>query len=95
MFTLKLFRRTNGLGSQLVTSITQVDHVQVMEIGTSGRMIELWAFAFEGPSTYESYFIGEKEDGMDSVNEYNNWGWGLLENANGVTSQHFRPASYG
>ena len=44
---------------------------------------------------YEVYYIGEPELGMDAINGDNNFGWGLLENSDGRTTQHFRPAGYG
>lgn len=90
MFTLKLFRRRNG---QLVTKTISVHHVQTMEIGTRGKMIEVWAFQPSGD--YDAYFIGDPDPGMDALNEDNHWGWGLLENEAGRTSEHYRPASYG
>lgn len=92
MFTLKLFRSRNG---QLVTKVVAVHHVQTMEIGKTGRMLELWAFHGQEPSTYDAYFIGEPDPGMDAVNDENHWGWGLLENWEGNTSEHYRPAGYG
>lgn len=102
-FTLKLFKGQNG---QLVTDISSVDRVQTMDIGTTGRMIELWAFKRaprppfhpEQPPEvggYDVYYIGDREPQMDAVNETNHWQWGLLENEAGRTTQHFRPASYG
>jgi len=92
MFTLKLYRVPNG---QLVTRVQAVHHVQTMEIGKSGRIIEVWAFHGPEPSTYDAYFIGEKEDGMDALNDDNHFHWALLENSDGNTTEHFRPAGYG
>jgi hypothetical protein len=96
MFTLKLFRRKNG---QLVTRIVAVHHVQVMEIGTNKKMLEIWAFhsaAGDGRlrGDYDCYYVGEKEPDMDAANDDVLFGWGLLENWEGNTTQHFRPASY-
>ena len=96
MFTLKLFRSRNG---QLVTRVIACDHVQTMTIGETGRIIELWAFHGPEPSGYDCYYIGEAEPGMSAVDDIahhgNHYGWGLLENWEGNTSQHFRPAGYG
>lgn len=92
MFTLKLYKRN---GTQIVQKILSVDHVQVMSIGQNGRMLELWAFERKEPSEYYGFYIGEREEGMDAIGEDNHWGWGLLENAAGKTTEHFRPASYG
>lgn len=90
MFTLKLFRRDNG---QLVTKTIAVHHVQTMEIGNNRKTIEIWAFKDE--YDYKNYYVGELEQEMTELNNGNHWGWGLLENWEGNTSQHYRPASYG
>lgn len=92
MFTLKLFRSRNG---QLVTRVLAVDHVQTMTIGREGRTLEVWAFHGPEPSGYDAFFIGDREPHMDALNDENHWGWGLLENWEGNTSEHYRPASYG
>ena len=92
MFTLKLYKGRNG---QLVTRIMAVDHVQTMTIGPNDRLLELWAFEGREPSAYESVYIGDVDPNMDAVTEDNHWGWGLLENWEGNTTQHFRPAGYG
>jgi hypothetical protein len=96
MFTLKLFyRKENG---DLVTSILPCHHVQVREFkdvdaGTSDcKAMELWAFDGPEPSPYKSFLIGE----IIADRRNGGWyGWGLLENWEGNTTQHFRPASYG
>lgn len=92
MFALKLFRSRNG---QLVTRVVAVDHLQTMTIGKSGRMIEIWAFQASEPSAYDVYYIGEADPDMNAPNDTNHWGWALLENWEGNTSEHFRPAGYG
>lgn len=92
MFTLKLFRRKNG---QLVTKAVAVDHIQTMEIGVDGKTLEIWAFNSKAGADYENYYVGEREDNMTALNDENHWGWGLLENWEGKTSEHYRPASYG
>lgn len=101
MFTLKLFRSRNG---QLTSRVVAADHVVSMTIGKEGRAMELWAFHGPAPSTYSTYYIGEPEPGMEayggesahlSTAEGTWWGWGLLENWEGNTSEHYRPAGYG
>jgi hypothetical protein len=68
--------------------------------------LELWAFDGPEPGPYKSFLIGEREKhGLSSSEardagivlrpEHDWWGWGLLENENGRTTEHFRPASYG
>lgn len=100
MFTLKLFRSHGG---QLTTKVVAAHHVVSMTIG-QGRALELWAFHGPEPSTYETYYIGEPEPGMEAHGdeglhlhhgENSWWGWGLLENWEGNTSEHYRPAGYG
>lgn len=92
MFTLKLYRRQpSGAMQQKIVSI---DHAQTIQIGPEA--IELWAFKNVGD--YDTYYIGNPETGMtvhldSGPNSW--WGWGLLENWEGRTSQHFRPASFG
>lgn len=101
MFTLKLFRNRNG---QLVTRVVAVHHVVSMSIGERHHAIELWAFDGPSPSSYSVYYIGEPEPGMEAHGRENAdleagegswWGWGLLENWEGNTSEHYRPGSYG
>lgn len=96
MFTLKLyFRKENG---DLVTTILPCHHVEVREFKDDAgstkdsKAVELWAFDGPEPSAYQSFLIGEIDDGRRNGGWY---GWGLLENWKGFTTQHFRPASYG
>lgn len=103
MFTLKLFRRKGPETHQKMHKIITVDRVVVLEIGKKNQALELWAFP-DTSNAYEAYYIGEPEEGMDAYGKldlhlglepYSWWGWGLLENAAGKTSEHYRPASYG
>jgi hypothetical protein len=103
MFTLKLYRRKGPDTRQKMHKIITVHRVVVLEIGEKGQALELWAFTGAG-NDYESYYIGEPEEGMDAhgkldlhlgVEPNSWWGWGLLENQDGKTSEHYRPASYG
>jgi hypothetical protein len=67
------------------------------------KALELWAFHGPEPSTYDSYLIGDRERHVPSVSDVgvvarpaDDWyGWGLLENEAGKTTEHFRPASFG
>lgn len=98
MFTLKLYRRQpHGAMQQKIVCI---DHAQTIQIGPEA--FELWAFKNVGD--YDTYYIGNPEKGMDAFDRDDLhldsgpnswWGWGLLENWEGHTSQHFRPASFG
>jgi hypothetical protein len=97
VFTLKLFKRIGGLGGELVTRVVAVDHVQTKQIGDKG--LSIWAFRGPDPSPYDTYFLGEFGPDADAVDNIDHWGnhfqWGLLENWEGNTSEHYRPASYG
>lgn len=79
-----------------------------VEIGAEvmHRGLELWAFEGPGPSPYQSFLIGDRTKHEYTEVDANQhgivlrpandwWGWGLLENENGRTTEHFRPASYG
>lgn len=96
MFTLKLFyRNENG---DLSTTILPCHHVEVREFKDAdgetkdGKAMEVWAFDNPEPSNYKSYLIGS----ITNDRRKGGWhGWGLLENLEGNTTQHFRPASFG
>jgi hypothetical protein len=92
MFTLKLFKRVNG---QTITRTLAVHHVQTMEIGVNRRTMEIWAFKDEEPSPYVVYYVGEREPEMNALTWANHWGWALLENGQGNTTEHYRPAGHG
>lgn len=101
MFTLKLYRRLEN--GNKIHKVISVDRVVVMEIGNEGKALELWAFG--GLSNdYQVYYIGKPAEGMDAygkedlhlgVDPNSWWGWGLLENFEGNTTEHYRPHSYG
>lgn len=105
MFTLKLYRRNpplEGAPGEIVTKIIPVHEVTTVQIGKERKALELWAH--RDGADRETYYIGEPEPGMDAYEKdgnhlefgpYSWWGWGLLENWEGNTTQHFRPASYG
>jgi hypothetical protein len=69
------------------------------------KALELWAYDGPEPGPYLSFLIGEREKhGLSSEArdagivlrpEHDWWGWGLLENESGRTTEHFRPAGYG
>lgn len=109
MFTLKLYRRKGPDSVQKMHKVLEIERVVVMEIGNEGpapsdgkKALELWAFT--GKNDYESYYIGEPSEGMDAFGRKDLhlgsdpgswWGWGLLENSAGNTTEHYRPGSYG
>lgn len=89
-------------GGQLSTKVVAVDHVVTHHIGEKGQALEIWAFAPNG--SYETYFVGLPEEHMDAYGREDLhlassspewWQWGLLENGEGRTSEHYRPTSYG
>lgn len=92
MFTLKLYRRKNG---QLITKVMSVHHVTALEVGKTNKTIELQAHNSEHGGDYVNYFVGDREPEMTALNDENHFGWGLLENMAGNTTEHYRPASYG
>lgn len=102
MFTLKLFRSHPGV--RLTTKVVAAHHVVSMTIGSRDAAMELWVFHGPEPSAYDVYYIGETEPGMEAHDQEGRhleiganswWGWGLLENWEGNTSEHYRPAGYG
>ena len=105
MFTLKLYRRVSP--DAVITKVLSVHHVQTMsfehrESEITHKALELWAFHGPEPSTYDSYLIGEREKHAPAASDHGTlrpehewYGWGLLENEAGRTTEHFRPAGYG
>lgn len=98
MFTLKLFKRLGPApGQDIVTRVVAVHHVQTRKFAELG--LEIWAFHGPEPSGYDTYYVGEfgpDADAVDNINHFgNHFGWGLLENWEGNTSEHYRPTSYG
>lgn len=91
--------------TQKQTKVIAAHHVVTIEMGTKkSPSLELWAFHGPEPSSYDAYYIGEPSEGMDDFGKtglhlesgpYSWWGWGLLENWEGNTSEHYRPGSYG
>ena len=103
MFTLKLYRRKGPNSHQKMHKIITVKEVVVLEIGDKGQALELHAI-YDELGNYDIWYVGEPEEGMDAFGRNDLhldmsagswWGWGLLENADGKTSEHYRPASYG
>lgn len=103
MFTLKLYRRMGAASIKKMHKVILAHRVIVAEIGETGHALEVWAFTDE-KGNYETYYVGEPEVGMDAYGRDDLhldyapgswWGWGLLENSEGRTSEHYRPASYG
>jgi len=103
MFTLKLFRRALGevaMGNEITTKIVEVHHIDTVEI--EDHMIQISAFDALRDPLYQTYFVGEPKSRAESTaidfhgtEDCSHWGWAVLENAAGNTTQHFRPASYG
>jgi hypothetical protein len=83
-----------------VTHIESCHHVEAREFGEgNAKAIELWVFDGPAPSHYRSFLIGDEkaQPNREDPNYISEgwWGWGLLENEAGKTSEHYRPASYG
>ncbi len=98
MFTLKLFRRRAD--HSLFTKVFTVDHVETIEIpnlkaGDPPRTLEIRAFENNVTGYYENYYVGERTAEMTALTDENHFGWGLLENSAGKTTEHFRPYTYG
>ncbi len=94
MFTLKLYHHTGGSTVRRAINIISVNYVEVLTIGE--HTIELRAFKSPYPSSdYDTFYIGERTKEMTAIDDDNHWDWGLLENAAGKTTEHFRPHTYG
>lgn len=98
MFTLKLYKRLGpGPGVDVISHVMAVDHVQTRKCGD--HALQIWAFHAPAPSHYDTFYVGDfgpESDAVDDINiNGNHYGWGLLENWEGNTSEHYRPASYG
>ena len=107
MFTLKLFRR-NGDDKRISNLTVAVHRVVKHEIGdeVDGKFqaVEITAYKSDQNNDYDTYYIGKPSSGMVAYGKDDLhldhgpnswWGWGLLENWEGNTSEHYRPASYG
>ena len=101
MFTLKLYRRVNP--EMVVTKIVPCHHVETLSFQHGeDKAISLRAFDGPEPSSYLEFNIGDAEkhrtpeDKKISPDTPDWWfGWGLLENEAGRTTEHFRPAFWG
>jgi hypothetical protein len=103
MFTLKLYRRKGPESHQKTHKIMAVNRVVVHDIGEQKQALELMVFP-DKSNDYETYYIGKPEEGMEAfgrgdlhlgMEPSSWWGWGLLENQEGNTSEHYRPHNYG
>lgn len=102
MFTLKLYR-IKGPGSvHIMHKVITVREVVVHQIGTKGQALEIHA-VYDELGNYDIWYVGVPEEGMDAFGRNDLhldmspgswWGWGLLENADGKTSEFYRPAGY-
>ena len=108
MFTLKLYRRMpviEGAPNHKQAKIIEVARIVSNEIGQKGQALELWAMPSNDYSNYETYYVGEPEEGMDAFGKRDLhlnspepgswWGWAFLENSEGQTTERYTPASYG
>jgi len=111
MFTLKLFRRVNGQLVIKILAVDHIHSIDIMDDteGTPDQhpatdMIELKAYFGTNECDYKTFFIGyltdEQRVGRTLIDWHGSednsvWGWAVLENQAGNTTQHFRPASYG
>lgn len=91
MFTLKLYKHTPD--RRVVTRILQVDRVDTIQLGE--KTLELRAHRDpQHDYGYKEFYVGERKPEWNAINDGNHWEWGLLENAAGKTTQHFRPYTY-
>lgn len=107
MFTLKLYRRVNGQKVSLAVAAHRVVAIEVpssrdqSDPGSKAKLLELQAYGSDQNNDWTTYFVGEDPKSPNSLidpngmGNYSLWGWGLLENWEGNTSEHYRPASYG
>ena len=106
MFTLKLYRRhpTDGAIQMKVISVHRVKTNEIGKKNEGGQFVALELWAEQEDRSYEKYYVGQPTEGMTAYgrndlhldsDDGSFWGWGLLENWEGNTTQHFRPASYG
>jgi hypothetical protein len=92
MFTLKLFRSEEGITR---TKIVSVHHVETETIGPDKKTIRIMAYNSSNGGDYRDYYVGEYKEEYDAIDKRDHYGWGLLENLSGRTSEHFRPHNYG
>lgn len=111
MFTLKLYRRScpgaqGPIGAAQTHMVVPVMKVIAHEIGepVDGKFKALELRAKISENDWVTYYVGEPQTGMQAFGRDDLhldtepgswWGWGLLENWEGNTSEHYRPASYG
>lgn len=107
MFTLKLYRRSGYDTAKITHKVLEVDHVVVhamTEPVNDKQSLEIQAFYDAECRTWDVFYVGEPSKGMEAFGKkdlhlhsgcHSWWGWGLLENAVGKTTEHYRPGSYG
>lgn len=103
MFTLKLYKRTSP--EMVITKVLSCHHIETLSFQhmdediAHHRGLEIRAFEGPEPSHYLSFLIGDETKHVlyagPKPPSPDWWGWGLLENAAGKTTEHFRPAGYG
>lgn len=92
MFTLKLYKRYPAQTGGVTSQIRSVDHISTMQIGE--ETLEIRVFKTPQSHPYESVYVGKRTPEMTAIDDDNHWEWGLLENAAGKTTEHFRPYTY-
>lgn len=95
MMTLKLYRRDSA--GKLFTSIREVHHVDSLVIGDHTLELKAYTVAQRGNvyADNDQIYVGERTPDMTAIEDWNHWDWGLLENAAGRTTEHYRPHTYG
>lgn len=88
-FTLKLYKRVNGFTSKRILSFHHVD-----SLGIGPETLVLRVFKGDYQPFDQEFFIGRRDPEMTAIDDANHWEWALLENANGKTTEHFRPYTY-
>ncbi len=100
MFTLKFYKRypvseghpspAFALHGPWSTEIKETNRVQVTKIAENTVEVR----AIDASGHYESFYVGERMPEMDAITDDNHFDWGLLENRDGKTTEHFRPYGY-
>ncbi len=92
MFTLKLYR--NGpLAPEGKTIIIETIGLWVSECGDGMKRIQPFTKkvgVMDEDGGYEFYVGGKRTDEMSAVTSDNHYDWGVLENAQGKTTEMFR-----
>lgn len=93
MFTLKLFTHARDDSRRIITRFLEVERIDAVQIGRHTLEIRAYKVA-DHDYPYKGFYVGKREPEMTAITDDNHWEWGLLENAAGKTTQHFRPYTY-